>query len=84
MLHLSCRLAALLHAAVPFSNSNKQVAPLHERLLTALGMGTLVSSGKLGTFMSAEPLSNLDCRLSMMALWSVEHQFVQVCVQLDL
>lgn len=66
----------MLHlASAPFANTGKPVEKLHEKLLRALGMVRLVDSGNLTKWIESEPL---DRQMSRMALWAVEHQFLQV------
>lgn len=65
-----------LHAAGPFSNHDKSLPPLHVKLMAALGMQGLASNGLLAKVTAAQPA---DRRIARLALWTVEHQFLQVC-----
>jgi len=44
--------------------------------MAALGMQGLASNGILAQVIEAQPV---DRRMARMALWTVEHQFLQVC-----
>lgn len=65
----------VLGGAGPFFSRNKKLPPLHEKLMAALGMRGLATNGLLAKVTEQFPE---DRGIARLALWTVEHQFLQV------